>query len=84
VVLTAPIPGVNTPNVPFGGAILAGLRMRSASIRCGVVIRERTYNQRSARTKTKHRIMRESRLICNAEGKEKEEKEGRNKEPGPV
>jgi len=27
VVLTAPIPGVNTPNFPFGGAMLTGLRI---------------------------------------------------------
>jgi hypothetical protein len=26
-VLTAPIPGISTPNFPFGGAILAGLRI---------------------------------------------------------
>src|SRR5580693_9362980 len=28
VVLTAPIPGVSTPNFPFGGAILPGLRIQ--------------------------------------------------------
>jgi hypothetical protein len=28
VVLTAPIPGVSTPNFPFGGATLTGLRIR--------------------------------------------------------
>jgi hypothetical protein len=28
VVLTAPIPGVSTPSLPFGGAILAGLRIQ--------------------------------------------------------
>jgi hypothetical protein len=28
VVLTAPIPGVNTPNLPFGVARLAGLRIQ--------------------------------------------------------
>jgi hypothetical protein len=27
VVLTAPIPGISTPSFPFGGAILAGLRI---------------------------------------------------------
>jgi hypothetical protein len=28
VVLTAPIPGVSTPSLPFGGATLTGLRIR--------------------------------------------------------
>jgi hypothetical protein len=28
VVLTAPIPGISTPSFPFGGAILAGLRIQ--------------------------------------------------------
>jgi hypothetical protein len=27
VVLTAPMPGVSTPSLPFGGAMLAGRRM---------------------------------------------------------
>jgi hypothetical protein len=33
VVLTAPIPGVSTPNFPFGGATLAGLRIRFPPVR---------------------------------------------------
>jgi hypothetical protein len=33
VVLTAPIPGVSTPNFPFGGATLTGLRIRFPPVR---------------------------------------------------
>jgi hypothetical protein len=33
VVLTAPMPGVNTPSFPFGGAMLTGLRIRCSPLR---------------------------------------------------
>jgi hypothetical protein len=32
VVLTAPIPGVNTPSLPFGEAMLTGLRIRCSPL----------------------------------------------------
>src|ERR1700732_2991400 len=38
VVLTAPIPGVSTPNFPFGGAILPGLRIQFPPASFGKVL----------------------------------------------
>jgi hypothetical protein len=38
VVLTAPIPGVSTPNLPFAGAMLTGLRIQFPL--CALSLRE--------------------------------------------
>src|SRR5580658_3249198 len=64
VVLTAPIPGVSTPNLPFGGAILTGLRIHFPLF--AIVDREKFPHGRRQRDAdcARRNIMREARKFC--------------------
>jgi hypothetical protein len=64
VVLTAPIPGVRTPNLPFAGAMLTGLRIQFSL--CTLDLREMIRRDilSGATMQTKTSMMREGRAIC--------------------